>query len=119
MRTVLIADDSAFMRKWIKRLVEKSDYTVIGEAINGLDAVKQYQRLRPNIVILDIVMPKSNGLDALAKIMELNPNANVIISSSLATRDNVTRAIQLGAKDFIIKPHFQGLVNILNKIDDE
>ncbi|KAB8127851.1 response regulator [Gracilibacillus oryzae] len=116
-KTVLIADDSTFMRKWLKQIIEKHPYKVIGEAKNGLDAVMQYQRLQPDIVLLDIIMPKSNGLDALKKIMELDPHANVIISSSLATRSNVISALQYGAKDFIIKPHFSELIKALDNIE--
>ncbi|MFC4403067.1 response regulator [Gracilibacillus xinjiangensis] len=119
MKTVLIADDSTFMRKWLKQIIEKHPYKVIGEAKNGLEAVMQYQKLRPNIILMDIVMPKVNGLDALRKIIELDPCANVIISSSLATKNNVTSALQYGAKDFIVKPHFSGLIKVLDKIESE
>ncbi|WP_058308366.1 response regulator [Gracilibacillus massiliensis] len=112
--TVIIADDSRFMRRWLKQIIENSSYQVIAEATTGLEAVKIYQHYHPDIIILDIVMPKSNGLDALKKIKELDPQANVIISSSLATHNNVTRALQYGAKDFVVKPNFNKLIEIMN-----
>ncbi|SES22224.1 two-component system, chemotaxis family, response regulator CheY [Gracilibacillus ureilyticus] len=117
MKTVLIADDSKFMRRWLKQIIEKHPYQVIGEASNGLEAVMQFQKLRPDIILLDIIMPRANGLDALKKIIELNPNANVIIVSSLATKSNVMSALHLGAKDFIIKPFFNDLIKALDKIE--
>ncbi|MGN8644789.1 response regulator [Gracilibacillus sp. HCP3S3_G5_1] len=115
-RTVVIADDSQFMRNWVKQKIEKHHFQVVAEASTGLEAVKAYQQHHPDIVILDIIMPKSNGLDALKKIIELDSNANVIISSSLATHDNVMRALNYGAKDFIVKPHFDNLIEIIDKI---
>ncbi len=117
-KTVIIADDSRFMRHWLKQKIEKHNYQLVAEASTGLESVRAYQLHKPDIIILDIVMPKSNGLDALKKIIELDPNANVIIASSLATHDNVTRALQYGAKDFIIKPHFNKLIQIMDNIFD-
>ncbi|MGP4038458.1 response regulator [Gracilibacillus sp. D59] len=117
-RTVIIADDSRFMRHWLKQQIEMSNYQIIAEASTGLEAVKKYVQYRPDIIILDIVMPESNGLDALKKIREIDKDANVIISSSLATHDNVTRALHYGAKDFIIKPHFNKLIQIMDNTLD-
>ncbi|SHM51727.1 response regulator [Gracilibacillus kekensis] len=113
-KTVIIADDSRFMRRWLKQIIEKNSYEVIAEATTGLEAVKMYQQFHPDIILIDIVMPKSNGLDALKKIKELDPKANVIISSSLATTNNITCALQYGAKDFIVKPHFNTLIKIMD-----
>ncbi|MFD2656337.1 response regulator [Gracilibacillus thailandensis] len=117
-KTVIIADDSRFMRQWLKQKIEQHSYQVVAEASTGLEAVKAYQQYKPDIIILDIVMPKSNGLDALLKIKDLDPSANVIMASSLATNDNVTRALHYGAKDFIIKPHFHNLIQIMDHIFD-
>ncbi|SFL43234.1 two-component system, chemotaxis family, response regulator CheY [Gracilibacillus orientalis] len=117
-KTVIIADDSRFMRHWLKQTIEKHHYLVIAEASTGLESIKAYQQHKPDIIILDIIMPKSNGLDALKKIKGLDPCANVIMVSSLATHDNVTRALHHGAKDFIIKPHFHNLIQIMDNIFD-
>ncbi|MDX8045630.1 response regulator [Gracilibacillus sp. S3-1-1] len=112
--TVIIADDSQFMRHWIKEKIEQHHYQVVAEAKNGLEAVRAYLRHKPNIVIMDIVMPNSNGIDALIKIKEIDPKANVIMSSSLATNENVMKALNYGASEFIVKPHFDNLIEVMN-----
>lgn len=116
MKTILIADDSAFMRKWLRNILEKHAYVVIAEAANGIDAVRLYQKHHPEMVLLDIIMPVTDGLTALKKIKQLDQCANIIIVSSLATKENVMVALQHGAKDFIIKPYFHNLIPTLEKI---
>jgi len=104
MKTVLIVDDSAFMRRLVRNIVIKNGYTVVGEAKNGKLGVEKYKELRPDIVTLDLVMDEMNGLDALKQIINENPNANVIMISSMGQDVIVRDAIILGAKNFLHKP---------------
>lgn len=101
---VLIVDDAAFMRMTIKKMLEAHDHVVVGEAENGIVAVKKYVELEPDIVLLDITMPEMNGVEALRKIKEINSGARVIICSAMGQQAMVAQAIQCGAKDFIVKP---------------
>lgn len=101
---VLIVDDLSFMRSVIGDMLKASGFTVIGEAVDGLDAVNKYKSLKPDIVILDITMPIMDGLDALGKIKKVDPHSVVVMCSSMSDQDNIIRAIQLGASDFIVKP---------------
>jgi len=103
-KTVLIVDDTAFMRKMLGDMLKKNGYDVIGEAANGVEAVEKYQELNPDIVTMDITMPEKNGLEALADIIALNPNASVIMCSAMGQQTMVQQALEAGAKDFIIKP---------------
>ena len=102
--TCLIADDSQFARKNIAGVVEKLGGTIVGEAANGVDAVDLFSRLSPDLVLLDITMPRLDGIGTLKSIMERNRNATVVIISSLGNKDTVWKALSLGAKSFLTKP---------------
>jgi len=104
MKTVLIVDDSAFMRRIIRNIVTKNGYDVVGEAANGQSGVEKFRKLRPDIITMDMVMDEMNGLDALKHIIEEFPDANVIMVSSMSQDVIVRDAIVLGAKNFIHKP---------------
>ena len=101
---VLIADDASFMRQMIREIIEPEGYEVVGEATDGVEAVEQYQRLHPDIVTMDIVMPKRSGIDAVRGILEKSPGARVVMCSALGQETLVMEALQAGAKDFIVKP---------------
>lgn len=101
---VLIVDDSAFMRKIISDLVkEMSGIEVCGIARNGLDALDIIPKLKPDIITLDVEMPKLNGLETL-KIIKEKHNIPVIMVSSHTGADITIEALQIGAVDFIEKP---------------
>jgi two-component system chemotaxis response regulator CheY len=101
---VLIADDLKFIKLVLRELVEKAGFRVVGEASNGEEAVELYQDKRPDVVLLDITMPKMDGLTALKQILKVDPEAKVIMCSALGQQSLMVQALQLGAKDFIVKP---------------
>ncbi|WP_163969592.1 response regulator [Oceanobacillus halotolerans] len=117
MKTILIADDSKFMRNYLKQKLQQQRLLTIIEAINGQEAIDIYKLSKPDMVFLDITMPNVNGLTALTEIIEFDPNAKVIMCSSMGTESNIIEAIQLGAIDFIVKPNFETLGTILKKLD--
>ena len=104
MARVLIADDASFMRQMIREIIEPEGYEVVGEATNGIEAVEQFEELQPDLVTMDIVMPKRSGIDAVKGILAEDPQAKVVMCSALGQETLVTEAIQAGAKDFIVKP---------------
>ena len=104
MAKVLIVDDASFMRMTIKQMLEKNGHEAVGEAGDGIEAVKTYIEVKPEVVLLDITMPEMNGVEALKRIKELDPAAKVIICSAMGQQAMVAQAIQNGAKDFIVKP---------------
>ncbi|MFW5648601.1 MAG: response regulator [Candidatus Alkaliphilus sp. MAG34] len=104
MARVLIVDDAAFMRLSIRTMLEKNGFEVIGEARNGLEAVQKYRDLNPDIVTMDITMPKVTGVDALKIIMGYDPDAKVIMLSAMGQESMVKEAVLNGAKSFIVKP---------------
>jgi two-component system chemotaxis response regulator CheY len=104
MARVLVADDASFMRQMIREIVESEGFEVCGEASDGVEAVDEFKRLQPDVVTMDIVMPRKSGIDAVRGIMAIDPGASVVMCSALGQETLVTEAIQAGAKDFIVKP---------------
>lgn len=102
--SVLVVDDDSMMREMLKLILCSENYRVVGEASNGLDAVMKCVDLRPDMVLLDINMPKMDGLQALEEIRKANPAAMVLMVSAEATMDKVSEAIQKGAAGFVVKP---------------
>jgi len=101
---VMLVDDASFMRMMLKNILIGSGYEVIGEAENGAKAVEQYKALKPDLVIMDIIMPEMGGIDAVREIIKGNPTAKILMCSSMGQQSLVVEAIQAGAKDFIVKP---------------
>lgn len=102
--TVLIADDAAFMRVMLKEILADMGLIVAGEAADGHQAVRLYRELRPDLVALDLTMPRLDGVGALKEILKENPQAVVIVVTALGQKQKVLEAIQAGARDFLIKP---------------
>jgi two-component system chemotaxis response regulator CheY len=102
--TILIADDAAFMRSILSQIIEDMEWTVAGEAGDGKEAIAQYQKLRPDLVLLDITMPNLDGTEALKAILAEDPEAQIVMITALGQKDQVLKAIKAGARDFIIKP---------------
>ncbi|HEY5087892.1 MAG TPA: chemotaxis-specific protein-glutamate methyltransferase CheB [Gemmatimonadaceae bacterium] len=105
-RTVLVVDDSAFMRRLIAEMIaDHPAFRVVGFARDGVDAMAQLERLDPDIVTLDLEMPKLDGLRVLRRIMVESPRAVVVLSAGGAQYGDATlRALELGAVDFVRKP---------------
>lgn len=102
---ILICDDSIFMRTMLKQHLNSiGNVEIVGEAGNGVEAVKQYIALKPDVVTMDITMPEKDGIQALKEIRQKDVNAKVIMCSAMGQQAMVIEAIQLGAKDFIVKP---------------
>jgi two-component system, chemotaxis family, chemotaxis protein CheY len=101
---VMLVDDASFMRMMLKNILVGSGYEVIGEAENGSKAVEQYRSLKPDLVIMDIIMPEMGGIDAVREIIKINSSAKILMCSSMGQQSLVVEAIQAGAKDFIVKP---------------
>ncbi len=104
MTRVLIADDASFMRQMIRDIIEPEGFEVVGEASDGVEVVEKFKELHPDLVMMDIVMPKRSGIDAVKGIVAMDPTARVVMCSALGQESLVMEAVQAGAKDFIVKP---------------
>ena len=104
MGKILIVDDTLFMRTLLKNVLNNGGHTIVGEAVDGSDGVAKYKALKPDLVTMDVVMPKMNGIDALKAIKEFDPAARVIMCTAVGQEQMVKLAIKSGAKGYIIKP---------------
>jgi len=100
----LVADDASFMREMIREIIEPEGFEVVAEAGDGLDAVEAFREHSPDIVTMDIVMPKKSGIEAVKDIVAIDPGARVVMCSALGQEALVMEALKAGARDFIVKP---------------
>ena len=103
-KRVLVVDDLQFMRTALRDILEQAGYEICAEAEDGMEGVIHYIEEKPSITLLDIAMPIMDGITALKKIIGYDSSAKIIMCSALGEQDMIVRAIQLGAKDFIVKP---------------
>ncbi len=114
--TVVVVDDDSMMREMLKLILRSESYSVIGEASNGSDAIEKCGKLKPELVLLDINMPKMDGLQALDGIRTASPKSIILMVSAEATMDKVNEAITKGAAGFVVKP--LNAASVLDRIAD-
>jgi DNA-binding NarL/FixJ family response regulator len=102
--TVFLADDHAVVRDGLRALLDaEGDIAVVGTAANGRDAVRRVAELHPDVVVLDIVMPDLGGIEAARQIREASPSTQMVILSMHASEEYVVRALQAGARGYLLK----------------
>ena len=104
MGKILIVDDTLFMRTLLKNILFSGGHAIVGEAGDGEDGVAKYKELKPDLVTMDIVMPKLNGIEALKAIRVFDPAAKIVMCTAVGQEQMVKLAIKTGAKGYIIKP---------------
>jgi NarL family two-component system response regulator LiaR len=111
---VLIVDDHAVVRQGLRTFLElqgevsdgggsELPIEVVGEAVNGVEAVKMARRLQPDVILLDLVMPEMDGIEAMRRILEDSPNSRVLILTSFGEEDRLFPAIRAGAQGYLLK----------------
>ena len=104
MTTVVLADDHTVVRDGLRVLLEAhADIRVIGDAANGRQAVRLALQLHPDVVIMDIAMPEMNGIEATQQIHDMSPATQVLILSMHSTTEHIFRALQAGARGYLLK----------------
>ncbi len=103
MQRGMIVDDASIMRLRLREILEK-EFSIVAEASNGKEALQLYSTHVPDFLTLDITMPQMNGLETLKNILASDPRARVVIVSAVGQKLVVFQALEMGAKDFIIKP---------------
>ncbi len=115
---ILIVDDASFMRSVLKDIIKSNGLaSEIFEAGDGIEAVKSFLKIKPDLVTMDVNMPKADGIQALRAILKIDPTAKVIMISSVEEKHIVQDAIKLGARDYVVKPFDRSNVPlVINKV---
>lgn len=100
---IMLVDDEPHIRKYISLILKTLGAPIIIEASNGEEAIETYQRENPDLVLMDVNMPRMDGLEALKKLREVDPNCVVIMLTSLANRESIEQAVEGGAINYIRK----------------
>lgn len=116
-RTVLIVDDVPFVRRTISEILTAAHFRVVGEAGDGAEAVKLYAQLRPDLVTMDLVMPRIGGIEAIRSIRRVDKEALVLVISAMDQENLVMEAVNVGARDYLMKPFSaEGLLGAVQRI---
>jgi two-component system chemotaxis response regulator CheY len=117
MGRLLVVDDAMIMRKLIRDVAIEAGWEIAGEAANGAEAVALYEKLRPDLVTMDLVMPIMGGNEALRRIRAVDANARVVVVTALDQKQTLTESIRDGALDFIVKPFDrERIIGFLKKV---
>src|SRR5206468_19936 len=101
---ILIVDDAPFIREVLRHLLIKNDFTVVGEAVDGQHAVELATQMEPDVVLMDMVMPRKTGIEATKEILSTHPQIRVIACSTVDQQSMVLKALDAGCCDFVVKP---------------
>jgi len=104
MARVLIADDSDAIRLVLKDILLIGEHEIIAEACDGAEAVELYQQHRPQILLLDLAMPKKDGLTVVKEVMKYDPHAKIILITASDDQKVISQCLEYGAKSHIAKP---------------
>ena len=117
-KKILIVDDASFMRTVLKDIIKSNGLaSEVYEAADGVEGVKLYQKTRPDLVTMDVNMPRADGIQALRAILKINPNAKVVMVTAIEEKHVVQDAMKLGARDYVVKPFDRSHVPlVLNKV---
>lgn len=117
MKKVLIVDDAIFMRNTLKLILEKYDYQVVGMAEDGEEAIHMFKELEPDIITMDITMPRKSGLEALREIRSLSDSVKIVMVTAMGQETMVRDAIVNGASNFVVKPfREQKIIEVLSRL---
>jgi two-component system, chemotaxis family, chemotaxis protein CheY len=117
---VLAVDDSKTMLAMLSAQLRDSNFDVIATASSGLEAVEKFKDLKPQLVLLDVVMPEVTGVDTLQRLLEVDTAACVVMVSSIGTETTVQECLRKGAKSFLQKPlQKDNVLALLNKVCQE
>ena len=113
----MIVDDELFFRQMLRDILVEAGFTIVAEASNGVEAVANYRKYRPEITIMDIFMPEENGVAAIKEIIAYDKNARVLIYTGIGFDEDAEVALQAGAKEVILKSFSpEEVMAVINKV---
>lgn len=104
-KKILVVEDARFTWEMLKEMLSKNKgYEIVGHALDGVQAIEMYKKLNPDLVTMDIIMPKLNGVEAIKKILEFDKDAKILVVSAIGEVSVIKDALDAGAKDYLCKP---------------
>lgn len=116
---ILLVDDSKFMRIILRKVLTKGGFDIVGEAYDGASAIQKYRELKPDLVLMDVILPdpRMNGIETIKWIMKIDPSALIIIVSAVENQLLINEGLNAGAKNYCIKPfEYIQLIQIINEV---
>ena len=114
---VMIVDDIPYIRKLLKEIIDSFEFQLVAEASNGLEAIELAKKHKPDLIIMDIVMPKLSGIDATKEIRKFCPQSKIVMCSSLGQDPIIKESLKAGASDFIVKPfEAKDVIKLIKKV---
>lgn len=116
MAKILVADDSESIRLVLRDILAIGNHEIVGEAIDGKEAIEKYTELNPDVILLDLAMPKKDGLTVVKEIINQDPQAKIILITASDDQKIITKCLSEGAKTSIAKPFdFNDVLNTISK----
>jgi len=104
MARVMIADDSESVRSTLRDMLKAGKHEVVAEAVDGIDTLEKFTSTKPDVLLLDVAMPKKDGMETLIEIMKYNPKAKVIMITAHDDMELIENCVKVGALAYITKP---------------
>jgi len=117
-KRIVIAEDHTILREGLRMLLSSNpDFEVVGEAQDGLEAIRQVESLKPDLILMDLSMPRMNGVGAIQEIKKLNPTTKILVLTVHKTEEHILTALKTGAEGYILKDATHGeLMLAMNNI---
>lgn len=116
MASIMIADDSDAIRLVLKDIIELGQHSVAGEAIDGQDTIEKFSELNPELLLLDLAMPRKDGLTVVKEIMKTHPDAKIILITAADDQKVINQCLTAGAKAYISKPFdFDNVLKVISQ----
>ncbi len=117
MARIMISDDSDAIRMVLRDIITIGHHELVAEATNGIETIDEYKRVKPDIVLLDVAMPKKDGIAALREITSLDPSAKIIMITASDNQNTMRDCLNAGASAYILKPFdFQDVLNVISNV---
>ena len=113
----MVADDSDAIRMVLKDILTIGQHELVAEAANGIETIEEYKRSRPDILLLDVAMPKKDGISALKEIISLESSAKIIMITASDNQNTMKECLDAGASAYILKPFdFQDVLSVISNV---
>lgn len=117
MARVMIADDSDAIRLVLQDILSIGNHEIVAEAVNGADAIEKFSQVVPDVLLLDLAMPKKDGLTVVKEVMAKHPQAKIILITASDNQNVINECLKLGASAFISKPFdFDYVLKLISSI---